>query len=90
MVNFMEILESIGAEQQNGVIIPEAVRYCERFLEFLIDLEALLPTRRFFNTVLDDCHLVVRCSVAPLMKLEEGKLFAQVSGSYLVIMVKFK
>lgn len=82
MVNFMEVLESIGSEQQRGVAMPEAVRYCERFLEFLIDLEALLPTRRFFNTVLDDCHLVVRCSVAPLVKLEEGKLFAQVSGSY--------
>ncbi len=44
----------------------------------MIDLEALLPTRRFFNTVLDDTHLVVRCKLAPLTKRPEGKLFGQV------------
>ena len=32
----------------------DTVSYCEHFLMFMIDLEALLPTRRFFNTVLDD------------------------------------
>lgn len=76
MIKFMEILESITLE---GPVFDETIRYCERFLEFLIDLEALLPTRRFFNTVLDDCHLVVRCSLAPLNKRDEGKLFSQVS-----------
>lgn len=75
MIKFIEILESIPSE---GELLEASVHYCERFLEFLIDLEALLPTRRFFNTVLDDCHLVVRCSLAPLMKREEGKLFSQV------------
>jgi len=76
MIRFIKILESINLE---GPILEETVRYCERFLEFLIDLEALLPTRRFFNTVLDDCHLVVRCHLSPLLQREEGKLFAQVS-----------
>lgn len=76
MVKFMEILESISDTE---MVLVETVRYCERFLEFLIDLEALLPTRRFLNTVLDDCHLVVRCSLAPLNQMEEGKLFSQVS-----------
>lgn len=76
MIRFMRILETIPAE---GEIIEEVVRYCERFLEFLIDLEALLPTRRFFNTVLDDCHLLVRCYLSPLLKRDEGKLFGQVS-----------
>ena len=32
----------------------ETIGYCENFLMLMIDLEALLPTRRFFNTVLDD------------------------------------
>ena len=76
MIKFMRILESIP---EKGRIIEETVRYCERFVEFLIDLEALLPTRRFFNTVLDDCHLVVRAQMAPLAQREEGKLFSQVS-----------
>ena len=57
----------------------EAVRYCERFLELMIDLEALLPTRRFFNVVMDDCHLVTRCHLSSLRRRTEGKLFSQVS-----------
>lgn len=47
----------------------------------MIDLEALLPTRRFFNTVLDDCHLVVRCWLSGLNQRPEGHLFSQVSVS---------
>lgn len=88
MVKFMEILESIGGGgggNEEAVVLGETVRYCERFLEFLIDLEALLPTRRFFNTVLDDCHLVVRCSLAPLNQLPEGKLFSQVSFRFFLL-----
>ncbi|KAF4519034.1 hypothetical protein B566_EDAN001619 [Ephemera danica] len=56
----------------------DKVHYCERFLELMIDLEALLPTRRFFNTVLDDCHLVVRCHLSPLSERKDGQLFTQV------------
>ncbi|XP_021693013.1 intron-binding protein aquarius [Aedes aegypti] len=81
MIKFMNILELIPVE---GEVSEETVRYCERFLEFLIDLEALLPTRRFFNTVMDDCHVVVRCSMAPLLQRNEGNLFAQ-----LLDMLKF-
>lgn len=74
IVKFIKVLEAIPAD---GEISIETVRYCERFLELMIDLEALLPTRRFFNTVLDDCHLVVRCALAPLIQREEGQLFLQ-------------
>lgn len=81
IIKFLNILESIT---EDGPLQIEVVRYCERFLEFVIDLEALLPTRRFFNTVLDDSHLVVRCAIAPLMRREEGKLFSQ-----LLEMLKF-
>lgn len=80
MIKFLNILESIP---ETGSINNEIVRYCERFMEFVIDLEALLPTRRFFNTVLDDSHLVVRCSISPLIKRPEGKLFSQVSSFFL-------
>lgn len=74
MVKFMQILEKIP---EDGSINIDTVRYCERFLELVIDLEALLPTRRFFNTVLDDCHLVVRSALAPLIRRKEGELFLQ-------------
>lgn len=59
-------------------------RYCERFLELMIDLEALLPTRRFFNVVMDDCHLVVRCQLSNLLNRPEGGLFDQVSDLYIL------
>lgn len=74
MVKFINVLESIPAEE---FVLFETIRYCERFLGLVIDLEALLPTRRFFNTVLDDCHLVVRCALAPLVQRAEGQLFVQ-------------
>lgn len=73
---FLAILEAIP---EKGKINEDVVKYCERFLEFIIDLESLLPTRRFFNTVLDDSHLVVRCSISNLVNRPEGKLFSQVS-----------
>ncbi|XP_017062116.1 RNA helicase aquarius isoform X1 [Drosophila ficusphila] len=81
IIDFLHILEKIPAE---GEVASNVVHYCERFLEFIIDLEALLPTRRFFNTVLDDCHLIVRALLSPLVRREEGKLFGQ-----LLDMLKF-
>ncbi|XP_046750844.1 RNA helicase aquarius isoform X2 [Diprion similis] len=81
MVKFMTILETIPLE---GVIFPDKIHYCERFLELVIDLEALLPTRRFFNTVMDDSHLVVRCQLSNLVQRPEGGLFNQ-----LLEMLKF-
>ncbi|XP_017876403.1 RNA helicase aquarius [Ceratina calcarata] len=81
MIKFMTILETVTEE---GPLLPDKVRYCERFLELVIDLEALLPTRRFFNTVMDDCHLVVRCQLSNLLHRSEGGLFGQ-----LLEMLKF-
>ncbi|XP_058061541.1 RNA helicase aquarius [Anopheles bellator] len=81
MIKFIHILETID---RDGPVCVETVHYCERFVEFLIDLEALLPTRRFFNTVMDDCHVVVRCALSSLVRREEGNLFAQ-----LLDMLKF-
>ncbi|XP_068993772.1 RNA helicase aquarius [Neodiprion pinetum] len=81
MVKFMTILETVPLE---GAIFPDKIHYCERFLELVIDLEALLPTRRFFNTVMDDSHLVVRCQLSNLVQRPEGGLFNQ-----LLEMLKF-
>ncbi|KAJ8411857.1 hypothetical protein AAFF_G00154950 [Aldrovandia affinis] len=79
---FLGVLTSIAP---SGPISMEKVHYCERFIELMIDLEALLPTRRWFNTVLDDSHLVVSCHLSNLPKREqEGHLFCQ-----LLDMLKF-
>ncbi|KAK6304572.1 hypothetical protein J4Q44_G00251580 [Coregonus suidteri] len=79
---FLGVLMSISPA---GPVPMEKVHYCERFIELMIDLEALLPTRRWFNTVLDDSHLVVSCHLSSLMQREkEGHLFCQ-----LLDMLKF-
>lgn len=46
----------------------ELVHYCERFLEFLIDIESLLPTRRFFNALLDDLHVITIARLSAINK----------------------
>merc|ERR550532_2465742 len=43
----------------------------------MIDLEAQLPSRRFFNTLMDDAHLVIKSKLSSLSTREEGKLFSQ-------------
>ena len=54
------------------------ISYCERFLEFLIDLEAQLPTRRFFNTLLEDHQIVTLCKLSTLASDKvSGTLFSQ-------------
>lgn len=73
MDKFVSVLESVQEKACPAV----TVEYCEHFLLFMIDLEALLPTRRFFNTLLDDSKLLVKCTLSPLNKREEGKLFSQ-------------
>uniref|UniRef100_A0A673CNS9 RNA helicase aquarius n=1 Tax=Sphaeramia orbicularis TaxID=375764 RepID=A0A673CNS9_9TELE len=79
---FLGVLMSIPA---SGPVSMDKVHYCERFIELMIDLEALLPTRRWFNTVLDDSHLVVSCHLSSLTHREkEGHLFCQ-----LLDMLKF-
>ena len=70
---FVQVLNTIAEKEAP----EETVTYCEHFLLLMIDLEALLPTRRFFNTVMDDTKLVIHCSLSALSKREEGKLFSQ-------------
>ncbi|KAG0259623.1 hypothetical protein BG011_002514 [Mortierella polycephala] len=69
---FIEILESVDG------IDYEKIAYCERFMEFMIDLEAQLPTRRYFNTLIDDHQIVAICKLSNLASNEQtGTLFSQ-------------
>ncbi|KAJ3613227.1 hypothetical protein NHX12_019477, partial [Muraenolepis orangiensis] len=54
-----KFLGVLGSIPPSGPVSMDKVHYCERFVELMIDLEALLPTRRWFNTVLDNSHLVL-------------------------------
>ncbi|KAI8808929.1 intron-binding protein aquarius-like protein [Cladochytrium replicatum] len=56
--SYYTILFSISG---SGPASSDTVLYCERFIELVIDLLSQLPTRRFFNTLVDD-HLLVDIS----------------------------
>ncbi|KAH6598803.1 hypothetical protein BASA61_002789 [Batrachochytrium salamandrivorans] len=66
---FFDVLSTVPLE---GHPLPEAVLYCERFLEFLIDLEAQLPTRRHVNVLMED-HLVVASCMSSALYLRSSK-----------------
>ncbi|CAL4185042.1 unnamed protein product [Meganyctiphanes norvegica] len=76
MLQFIEKLESIPIPEE-GPAPGDLVQYCERFLELAIDLQSQLPTRRFFNTLLHCCNLIVKCQLSAFASREEGKLFSQ-------------
>lgn len=53
----------------------ENIRYCERFLEFLSDLQSQLPTRRYVNTLLQDLHTLSAIRMSPAFNdVENGLL----------------
>lgn len=56
-----------------------AALYCQRFVEFIIDIESQLPLRRFFHAILKYTHFTVRCQISRLAshKSPEGHLFVQ-------------
>jgi intron-binding protein aquarius len=60
---FFDLLDAQGA------IEKDAVLFCERFIEFLIDLEAQLPTRRYFHALLQDHQVLPFCEASKLYEL---------------------
>jgi intron-binding protein aquarius len=52
----------------------ENVHYCERFLEFLSDLQSQLPTRRYINTLLQDLHTLPAIRLSPVFNDEDNGL----------------
>ncbi|PAV90727.1 hypothetical protein WR25_12656 isoform A [Diploscapter pachys] len=79
---FKRVLQNVEDESKD--VNVDDIHYCEKFLELVIDLEVLLPTRRFFNALLHASHLVTHCVLSTLISTEAGSLFCQ-----LVDMLKF-
>lgn len=52
----------------------ENIQYCERFLEFLADLQSQLPTRRYVNTLLQDLHTLPAIRMSPAFDDEDNGL----------------
>ncbi len=55
-------------------INSDALRYCERFIDFLTDLESQLPTRRYVNTLIQDLNLLAVIRISPFFNNEENGL----------------
>ncbi|XP_060606233.1 RNA helicase aquarius-like [Ruditapes philippinarum] len=67
----------LNAIPEKGKVAGERIMYCERFVEFLVDIEAQLPTRRFFNALMDDSHVLSVSLLSNLNQREDGKLFSE-------------
>ncbi|CAI9278954.1 unnamed protein product [Lactuca saligna] len=80
---FLEVLDSKvfyhdddneGSKVHGFEQINEAsILYCERFMEFLIDLLSQLPTRRYFKALVADVAVVAKCHLSVLYRHEKGK-----------------
>ncbi|KAI9296230.1 P-loop containing nucleoside triphosphate hydrolase protein [Neoconidiobolus thromboides FSU 785] len=82
---FVKSLYSIDPSEGYAVDEEEEalILYCERMMEFLIDLISQLPTRRFFNTLLKDHYLLNYCKESPLTKsVIKGQKFNQLLADF--------
>ncbi|KAK4106919.1 hypothetical protein N658DRAFT_413858 [Parathielavia hyrcaniae] len=61
---------------------PEHVLYCERFVEFLTDLQSQLPTRRYVNTLLQDLHVLPALTLSPLFNDEPNSLLRELCALF--------
>ncbi|KAE9595341.1 putative intron-binding protein aquarius [Lupinus albus] len=68
-----ELIDASGL----GLANDACILYCERFMEFLIDLLSQLPTRRYLRPLVADVAVVAKCHLSTLYRHEKGKLFAQ-------------
>lgn len=82
LCQFYSVLESIPGpgQQPSGSsaaagdggdkpqVDPAHVRFCERFMELVVDLLTQLPTRRFFRLLLEDSHFILRCKKSGLAR----------------------
>eukprot|EP01133_Synstelium_polycarpum_P013350 gene13350-15703_t len=74
MKAFITTINELPIDSEIASHIDE-VRYCERFLDLMIDLVSQITTRRFFFAVLDDLHLLVHVRESAFVKsaLPEAK-----------------
>jgi intron-binding protein aquarius len=62
--------------------MSEHVLYCERFVEFLTDLQSQLPTRRYVNTLLQDLHILPVLTLSPVFNEEANGLLRELCALF--------
>ncbi len=75
VLDFLALLNSAGSK-------PEHVLYCERFVEFLTDLQSQLPTRRYVNTLLQDLHIIPALALSSVFNDEANDLLRELCSLF--------
>ncbi|KAJ4292140.1 hypothetical protein N0V88_005767 [Collariella sp. IMI 366227] len=75
ILDFLSLLYSGSAKQDH-------VLYCERFVEFLTDLQSQLPTRRYANTLLQDLHVIPALTLSPIFNDEPNGLLRELCALF--------
>lgn len=71
VLDFIDRLYNSNTKQE----MSDNLIYCERFGEFLTDLQSQLPTRRYVNTLLKDLNLLPAIRLSPVYADEDNGLF---------------
>jgi intron-binding protein aquarius len=69
LLNFFDKLYDTNATTDQK---QDNVRYCERVLELLADLQSQLPTRRYVNTLLQDMNVLSAIALSPVYQDQEN------------------
>jgi intron-binding protein aquarius len=67
----LDFLQKLSAPEQAQA---DNIRYCERFLELLVDLNSQLPTRRYVNTLLQDLNILAIIRLSHLYNSPDNSL----------------
>ncbi|OAP55227.1 hypothetical protein AYL99_10927 [Fonsecaea erecta] len=68
------LIDFIGRLNASKLTHSQEMVYCERFLEFLIDLTSQLPTRRYTNALLKDVNIIPVIRTSKLFEREDAVL----------------
>ncbi len=60
----------------------DQVFFCERFVEFLIDLMSQAPTRRYSHALLEDKAVLIKCRMSALFAHEQGETPLLLTGGF--------
>lgn len=75
VLEFLNLLYTTSPKQ-------EQVLYCERFVEFLTDLQSQLPTRRYVNTLLQDLHVLPVLTLSLMYQDEANGLLRDLTSLF--------
>jgi intron-binding protein aquarius len=73
----LDFLDNLYNTKAKGDQRNENLRYCERLVELLCDLQSQLPTRRYVNTLIKDLNTISAARLSPLYQDEDSGLLRE-------------